>query len=205
MWPTTCMWCWDRDVFFFSGKTERWQKVLETSLLHRAWWLMSMKLIHLMKSQSYVFPFKCLKTNKQGWRWGKSAAFYMKLKRSNSVEWLKGEYIPEEVPPSKSTVQHCSQVLRLAEAPARGHKRQLAMTLNLPAAMLTITLGKLKRAVSAPLTGGQSRHWPCCNSSPGDSSLQPGLRKQLACIPHQVLFSTLQYTLSWASINKEHR
>ena len=123
MWPTTCMWCRDRDVFFFSGKTERWQKVLETSLLHRAWWLMSMKLIHLMKSQSYVFPFKCLKTNKQGWRWGKSAAFYMKLKRSNSVEWLKGEYMPEEVPPPSpqfSTVTRCCVWLRLLLEATRG-------------------------------------------------------------------------------------
>lgn len=120
----------------------------------------------------------------------------MKLERSNSVERLKEEYVPEEVPSSKSTVQRRYQLLRLVEAPARGQKRQLPTTLNLPAAVLAITLGKLRRAASAPLTGGQPRHWPCCNSSPGDSSLQPGLRKQLAFIPHQVFFSTLQYTLS---------
>ena len=44
-------------------------------------------------------------------------------------------------------------MLCLVEAPAGGYKSHPAMTLNLPAAMLTITLGTLKGAVSAPLTG----------------------------------------------------
>lgn len=111
---------------------------------------MSMKLIHLMKSQSYVFPFKCLKTNKQGWRWGKSVAFYMKLKRSNSVEWLKEEHIQEEVPSSESTVQ---QLPGVVSGWGSCWRSQESSGRDLPAAMLTITLGALKGAVSAPLTG----------------------------------------------------